>query len=359
MDLNLVAPINPLGYGVVGFNVLKHLVAAGHSVSLFPIGRPEFDAPDAPKLIADAQNKSQLFNATAPSIRLWHQFELDMFPGKGKRIGWPIFELNKFNEREKHHLSSLDAILVCSKWAADVIKQNGINVPTFVVPLGVDNNVFKADPDEIARRPYWSKGTTVFINVGKWEKRKGHEELIAAFCAAFTTRDDVELWMINENPFIGPENDVWKKKYVNSPMGAHVRFFGRLENQAQMSKLFNHADCGVFPSHAEGWNLEALELMACGAHVILTDYSGHTEYATKENSTLIPVNGLEPAVDGRWFDGHGDWCTFDIMELVSAMRAVHERKQSGLLGLNTAGMETAEKFSWENTIKAIEAATSV
>lgn len=357
MDFNLVSPVNPLGYGVVGYNVLKHLIKNGHNVALFPIGRAEFDAPNAAELISGSVAKSQLFPVNATSLRIWHQFELDMFPGKGKRIGWPIFELNKFNEREKHHLSSLDVIFVCSKWAADVIKQNGITVPTFVVPLGVDSDIFNVDEAERNRRPYWTKNTTVFINAGKWEKRKGHDELIAAFSAAFTTRDDVELWMLNDNPFIGPENDMWKKKYVNSPMGSHVKFFSRLENQAQMNKLFNHVDCGIFPSHAEGWNLEALEIMACGGHVILTNYSGHTEFASQENSTLINPNGLEAAVDGRWFDGHGEWCTFDIMELVAAMRSVHERKQAGQLGLNSAGLETAKKFSWDNTVKAIEAAS--
>lgn len=354
MDLNFVAPINPLGYGVVGFNVLKALVMAGHRVSLFPIGRPEIDADNANQVIGATQENAKLYNSSAPSIRLWHQFELDVFPGKGKRIGWPIFELNKFTDREKHQLSNLDAIFVCSKWAADVVKSNGITTPTFVVPLGVDGTVFSVNEAEKQKRPYWTKNTTVFINVGKWEKRKGHEELVAAFCAAFTPGDDVELWMINDNPFIGPENDVWKKKYVNSSMGAHVKFFPRFENQYQMAKLFNHVDCGVFPSHAEGWNLEALELMACGAHVILTDYSGHTEFATKENSILIPTNGLESANDGRWFDGHGEWCTFDMMELVSAMRNFHESKQKGLLGVNVEGIKTAAAFSWENTVRQIE-----
>ena len=42
--LNLIAPINTLGYGVVGLNILKHTVSR-FNVSLFPIGN--LDASNA------------------------------------------------------------------------------------------------------------------------------------------------------------------------------------------------------------------------------------------------------------------------------------------------------------------------
>lgn len=361
MKINLVAPINKLGYGNVGFYVLKALVDGGHEVSLFPIGDPKPNGhPDFDRVVSEAIARSKTFDFNAPSIRIWHQFQMDLFPGKGKRIGWPIFELDILSEQEKHHLSQLEHIFVCSQWAADVVKANGIAVPTTVVPLGVDGDIFKVVPEERASRPYWTKNTTNFINVGKWEKRKGHEELIAAFCAAFEPGDDVELWMINENPFINhmPQNnnDAWRRKYLDTPMGAHIKFFERLDNQSQMRQIFSHVDCGVFPSHAEGWNLEIPELMACGAHIICTNYSGHTAFANNENSFLVEPNGKEIAQDGLWFHGTGNWCTFDMQDLVDQMRNVHKLKQLGKLGINEAGIKTAANLSWKYTAEKIVSA---
>ena len=43
--MNLMTPINPLGYGVAGLNIFKELVK-NVDVSLFPIGQIEVDNQD-------------------------------------------------------------------------------------------------------------------------------------------------------------------------------------------------------------------------------------------------------------------------------------------------------------------------
>lgn len=364
MDINLVAPINFLGYGVVGYNVLRALMALGNGVAYFPVAdndgkptKPEWlgDA-DAKRLIDVARQNSTIYNPEAPSVRIWHQHELDMFPGRGERIGWPIFELNKFSNREKHHLANVDRLFVCSNWAKEIIsKELGQDIAsrTNVIPLGVNQFHFFLDKEELNRRPYWTKKTTIFINVGKWEKRKGHNELLDAFNKAFNPSDDVELWMINDNPFIQHENDEWKRKYATSKMGSNIKFFPRLDTQQQLRQLFHHVDCGVFPSHAEGWNLEPLELMACGAHIIATNYSGHTEYMNKDNTLLVEPTGMELAQDGKWFHGQGEWCSYSVDDVAAKMAQFHADRQAGKIGLNEAGLETAKKFTWLNTAREI------
>ncbi len=357
MDVNLVAPVNELGYGVVGYNLLKTLDKLGNNVAFFPIG-PVRWAGDAGlrSLIDKTRGNALMYNKDADCIRLWHQFELDLFVGKGRHIGWPIFELNRFNDRERLHLESVDILFVCSQWAKDVIEENGIQVPTFVVPLGVDLDVFNLNESEKNSRPSYCKNSTIFINIGKWEKRKGHEELLLAFSEAFEEGDDVELWMINDNPFIKTGNNEWRKKFASSKMGAHVKFFDRFDMHSHLRVLFNQADCGVFPSHAEGWNLEIPELFACGTHVIATNYSGHTEFVNEDNTFLIEPNGMELAQDGLWFHGQGEWCSYPVQSLIDRLKEVHELKQTGKLGINEAGLETARRFTWENTVSRLKLA---
>ena len=352
MKINLTAPANPLGYGVVGMNVLKSLCEQGHEVSYFPIGSPEVEPQDA-QLFQECLNRQDAFDKSAPSLRVWHQHDLAQHVGKKLHVGFPIFELDTFTKREVHQLSSQDVILVCSQWAKDVVdtalKDNHSGRAIHVAPLGVDRTVFYDAPS--------TDPATVFLNIGKWEVRKGHDILIEAFNNAFTREDNVKLLMMNHNPFISPADDrEWKRLYKSGQMGDQVEFLNRVKSHTEVADIIRAADCGVFPSRAEGWNLEALEMMSCGKHVIATDYSAHTEFCNEDNCHLIQVNELEEAYDGIWFKGQGRWAKIgkDQMEqTVEYFRFVHRQKQESGDINNTMGIETAKKFSWNNTADSI------
>lgn len=349
--INLMAPVNNLGYGIAGYNILRSLFLKGEIVCFFPIGDVTIETEEAKHIIEACMKNAKFFGINAPSVKIWHQHDMGVFPGAGPRIGFPIFELNKFTDVELHHLRSLDTVLVCSEWAKRVLQDNGVTAPIYVVPLGVDTNIFRRE----GTRPYHLEDTTVFMNVGKWEVRKGHNELLEAFNKAFEPTDNVQLWMMNENPFIGIENEVWKQKYLDSKLGNKIRIYPRRKTQAEMRELFSQVDYGVFPSHAEGWNLEILEMMACGAQIVATDYSGHTEYLNESNALLIKPIGMEPAKDNKWFHGQGEWCKYSIDDLVDAMRYAHGAKRSGA-GQSPSCIETVNKFSWANSAnKLVEA----
>jgi len=116
--------------------------------------------------------------------------------------------------------------------------------------------------------------------------------------------------------------------------------------------------CGVFPSRAEGWNLEALELLSIGRHVIITESTAHQEFCNHNNSHLIQMeSGYEPAKDNKFFDGSFEWRKFgenEIEQAVHHMRSIHNRRKDGNLHLNQEGIETGVKFSWKNTAHIIK-----
>jgi glycosyltransferase involved in cell wall biosynthesis len=324
---------------------------------LFPLNGMRAEAlPRDHELIKESINKSIMFNPHAPSLRIWHQHDMSMSVGRGFRCGFPIFELNKFTEQEVHHLKSLDVIFVASNWAKSVCIDNGLDAKkVFIAPLGVDREIFKP---MIVNNPIASMTATKFFTCGKWEIRKGHGLLLEAFNQAFEPDDDVHLILNCINPFIGDTgNAEWAEAFKTSKLADKISVIGpRLNTQIEVAVLMNSCDCGVFPSLAEGWNLELLETMSCGKHVIATDYSGHTQYINWQNANPIKITELEDAYDGIWFNGQGQWAKFEsaqMEQLVNSMRAIHKMKQSKLLTPNTAGIETAEKFSWANTAKAI------
>jgi glycosyltransferase involved in cell wall biosynthesis len=114
--------------------------------------------------------------------------------------------------------------------------------------------------------------------------------------------------------------------------------------------------CGVFPARAEGWNLEALEMLACGKHLIITNCTGHTEFANNNNSMLIDMNEKELAYDEPFFYGQGNWYSFGKNQkdqLIEYMRSFHNKNMSGELTLNNNGIQDSSNFTWEKSSKQL------
>lgn len=344
--INITAPINNLGYGIASFNIIKSLVASGEKIRLHPIG-PLDPVTDEPFLKKITGNYDDMGESVA-SVKIWHQNDIHHHVGKGLHVGFPVFELDNFKSEEAWSMQHNDRLFVCSQWAKDVIQRHPSlsKIETTVVPLGVDTNIFK--PHTTAR------DTTVFFNCGKWEVRKGHDILVNCFNEAFCEEDDVELWMMCENPFLGEQNSHWINLYKNSPLGHKIRIIPRQQHQSDVYSIMSQTDCGVFPARAEGWNLELLEMMACGKTVITTNYSAHTEFCTNSNSYLIDIANLETAFDGVWFFGGGLWGSLGEKEqnlFTEHMRNVHSLKKKGGLDSNVSGITTAHEYSWDNSAK--------
>ncbi len=354
MKINLSAIINGTGYGYAGLNLCMALHGEGHEVALFPIAGVTEHEDQYREVVKLCEANAERYNARAPSVRIWHQDKLGEGIGRGLRVGFPFFELTDFKAAEAHHLNRVDRIFVASKWAKGVLEESKQidDVDIRVVPLGVDRTIFNENSGRHA--DILEPDHTVFVNVGKWEIRKGHDVLLEAFSKAFTAQDKVVLKLATYNPFIGSMNDHWAGRYTKS-LGKQVKILPRLTSQKAVSKLMAEADCGVFPARAEGWNLDLLETLSCGTHAIATNYSAHTEYLTKDNCRLIDVELTEKARDGIWFHGDGSWAKIEqkqIDQLIHELREVHRLKQTGQLGRNGAGIATATAFSWQNSAKA-------
>lgn len=351
MDINLIAPICDTGYGTVGLNLLLALERSGHEVCLLPRGQIEV-AQEHGEVIQKALGRRDRPNPDAPAITLAQHASPDLLltTGRGLHCAFIIFELDTFRPDEIHRLRGLDRVLTCSEWGKRVLVENGLNEEQVrVVPLGVDGSLFANPPEPPARE----NGDTIFFSTGKFEFRKGYDFLSVAFSQAFAPDDPVRLVLHAWNPFLGDEyNQTWVDLFQQTPMAARVEILrDRFETQAPLAGLMAQADCGVFLSRAEGWNLGLLEMMALSKPVIATDYSGHTEFLNADNCRLVDVPETEPANDGLAFQGQGNWAKLDLpqaQQAIAHLRTIHEQKQSGQLPPNTAGIETARKFSWDH-----------
>lgn len=350
MKLNLISPFNTVSYGYVGCYLFRELINLGVDIAAdcIPNSRQFSAEPKFQNIKAYTDSFSYTFHHDAPCLKIWHQHDLRGFVGNGKKIAFPIFELNRFTKEERHNLEYPDELLVCSEWAKNIVlsETNRKSETIHVVPLGVDTELFK--PVESNQ-----DATIRFGNFGKWELRKGHDILIDAFNRAFEIDDDVELIMSPHNFFLTEQqSQEWINYYGSSRLGSKIKIAKRQETHEEVYNIMKIVDCGVFPARAEGWNMEVLELMSCGKHIITTNCTGHTEFCNEANSKLIEMDDMEVAFDGVFFRGQGEWYSFkdkQIDQLAEYMRNFYNSQKK----VNQAGINTANNFTWTNSAKKI------
>lgn len=352
IQINLLAPINGTSYGITSINLLIALMDIGVKVSLFPITLIERDIPQyAIPYIKEAIGNSKKPDFNAPCIRIWHQFDMSQFVGRGKKIGFPIFELDGFNDVERHHLESLDYCFVCSNWAKEILVKHNIlaEEKIAVIPLGVDPKIFYPTPTARKSAEY----RYVFLNMGKWEIRKGHDILPEIFTNAFNSDMPVELWMCNYNVHLSKEENMEWERYYRSAIPSHqLKILDRLPTQQDVARIMNMVDCGIFPAKAEGWNLEATELLACGKDIIIGNHTGQSEYAQFLPYSFHVENDVS-AYDGKWFFGQGTWKDVNastISNIVHFMREAFQNKGKNY----EENLKLSAQFHWSSSARKIE-----
>jgi glycosyltransferase involved in cell wall biosynthesis len=339
MKLNIIGPVSNLSYGYVTQNIVKSLLKLGHSVNLQSIGPIEPDEVYAPFIDKCGKELDD-----SPTLIIWHHFDLKRYARPNAlNIGFPIFEVNEFSKEEMEQLNSMDMVLATCKWYERILKKV-MTKPTAIVSLGYDPDVFfpasNTDSDFVR-----------FINIGKWEIRKGHQELIKAFGAEFKGVLDVSLTLACDNPFIQEDNAKWAlyaSKYI-APNQLNILPL-RFNSCVDVAKLIAQHDIGVFPSHAEGWNMPLLECIAMNKLTIATNYSAHTEYCNLMNCDLLDITDEEPCFDGQFFHGQGTWAKLgepQINQLRKLMRTQYENVKQRVVNQK----KEKSRFTWDNTVQ--------
>jgi len=375
--INLLAVCNNRSFGIWGKNVLKALNYLGADYSFFPLHpiQLEQDETDLHVPIQNGINRASMFDPNGDSITIWHAWDLAKQVGK-RRIAWTLWELDRLNELEKHHLNSQDLIVVPTKWHTEIANECRIRPPVHTCPLAVDTSKFYPIKQtnhptssfgavEIANRSIKSLDKTIFLSVGKWENRKGHNLLPQIFSKAFGPKDQVELWCSHNNPFLTPEEiKSWENLYVKQGFGfgegipAHqVKFINKWLSDKDLNILYNQADVGICLSRSEGFGLPNLEMLACGLPLIATNYAAHTEYLNDQNAHLVNITKTELARDGKWFtQGEGRWAHIgpdQEEQAIVHLRALHKKKQEMGVLTNEAGLATAHSLTWLNSAQKL------
>jgi glycosyltransferase involved in cell wall biosynthesis len=237
-----------------------------------------------------------------------------------KRIAYIVWEPTLMPIDKVRVLESMDAVWTPSSWGRQLLINNGLDADKVgVVPEGVDTERFKpaAAPREQSR-PFR------FLYVGKWEQRKGTEDLVKAFCAEFQADEPVELVLHGWNPYLWDFDMHNSIRRIAGPHAPAIVASHPLPDD-EMAGLYNSCDAFVLPTRAEAWGLPITEAMACGLPVIVTEYSAPLDYLDRDCAYLIEVEKMIPVDDPFFFlPGLGEWAQPDINSLRRLLRHVFE-----------------------------------
>ncbi len=211
-------------------------------------------------------------------------------------------------ERLEQEIAAAARIFVLSGFQKRTFIQSGVpEEKLLVTPLGVDLDLFRPQP-----RP--EDGVFRVIFVGQITQRKGISYLFDAFERAAIPNS--ELLLVGN--IVGTDAP-WR----NRPRVRHVSHVPRWELPAHYAA----ADVFVLPSLAEGFPQTALEAMACGKPVIVSENTFGEDVVTDGvDGFVVPIRDADAIADRlRYLHEHP---------------GVRER-------MGTAARRRAEAFSWE------------
>jgi glycosyltransferase involved in cell wall biosynthesis len=216
-------------------------------------------------------------------------------------------------------MKRVQAIFTPSEYVKQkVIRRFGVR-KVIVTPNGVDHSLFHP----CAKQTRFDLPKDYILFVGTLEPRKNLGRLLQVWSEIKDNFND--LWLI----IVGVSGSVFKRIHVSHEM-ERVCFLGYVDDET-LAGLYANASLFVLPSQDEGFGLPALEAMASGAPVIVSDGGALSEVTGEAGMTfcLSEQDALKNTLEE---------CLRD-----SVLRAELREK----------GLERAQKFSWQMTAEIV------
>lgn len=165
---------------------------------------------------------------------------------------------------------------------SDYVFSYGLRITDLLKSLNVESNRIIEIPgairgSEIVDAPVPVKKPLNFIFAGRFERRKGIQELIHVLSELVKTSSSQFRFT-----FAGPVPAKFRLKSDS------IHYTGEINDPETMRNLFRGADIAVCPSHSEGMPNVVLEAMAAGCAVIATDTGATGLMVQNDNGWLIP-----------------------------------------------------------------------
>jgi len=288
-------------------------------------------------------------------------------------------------------MNRMDLNLLSSKHGVDssvgtIMKNNDtgqelkVTKPTEVLFEGCDTDIYKVSAalnQELSDNMDAVEENWNFLFVGHWlqgnmsEDRKDVGTLIQAFINCYKGKKGVGLILKTSGgtPSTIDEFDILKKvRHIKAQFKSEGTSEEDIPNiyvvhgdlsDKEMNQLYNHpkVKAHITFTHGEGFGRPLLEASMSEKPIIATDWSGHIDFLSKQNSILLPgkIEGVPPSgfQEGIWQEGMG-WFFVDQGAGIGAMREVKKNYRKWKLNAKKLAMVNRTKFSMKSMTKKLD-----
>lgn len=259
---------------------------------------------------------------------------------KLKKFRFNIVFQYPFENHEKHFLAfkrfgtakHADEFISASSYIAQGVG-SCFGRPSKMVPNGVDPSLFRNDS---ARRSDTRKmlgipeNAPVLITVSALQGRKGIEKVLDVVGNLKPLMPDIRFILCGDGN--NKDREAFHAKVAALKIVPNVHFMG---NQKDVSGFYNAADLFVFLPEFEGFGIVALEAMASGLPLVVSQGSAFPEILAEGGGVMVDPDAPE-----------------HIAGSIQALLQDRERR----LGMGAAGRAVVEKkYSWDAVALQLEA----
>ncbi|ACF45737.1 glycosyl transferase group 1 [Prosthecochloris aestuarii DSM 271] len=153
-----------------------------------------------------------------------------------------------------------------------------------VIANFVDTNEFSRMTDvEPIREQLGLGGEKICIHISNFRPVKRISDVLKTF-SRIVEKVSATLLLVGDGPDRG-DAETWSRVHG---IAEHVRFLGKIDD---IVPLLSVSDLMLMPSNAESFGLAALEAMACGVPVIVTDAGGFPEFIVHDKHGYLVAPG--------------------------------------------------------------------
>jgi glycosyltransferase involved in cell wall biosynthesis len=215
------------------------------------------------------------------------------------RVLFTMWETDELPRSMWELFPQYDKILVPCKHNVELFSKYHDNVA--MVPLGVDINLWSKRPKKPGKKPFR------FLAGGSHWKRKGLDIVLAAFDRI---TGDVELHLKCKDDIIGGVPPIRNPK---------VFVHNQVMTPEEERDFYWSMNCYLAISRGEGWGLMPHQAIHAGLPTIISDTSGHKEFAQYAHA-VIPTTAV-PSQENMLYN-IGNWDEADLDTLVQEMQTI-------------------------------------
>ncbi len=157
----------------------------------------------------------------------------------------------------------------------------------FTIPIGVEG-------PPSCPLPRKDDGRIRIFFLGRLERRKGPDILLAAAAQIMRKYKQVDVYMAGNDQLLAPTGRTYRQdfeaQYIGTDIGARVHFLGFI-NEEEKWRQYALCDIYCMPSRSESFGIPFVEAMACGKPVVGCRAGGMPEVITEGETGLLAEPG--------------------------------------------------------------------